>query len=138
MLWRDSVRLLDQLIYNSYSTFWIPEWPRYPKCARRKNIKLLISLSYFEDFSYFTYTSPSLTFEGPAIFLSAILLKDTYQSLSDYTSLVEILSQSHRSRLPLCHLTMPNFALIPRFEFTSRQSRDWHTTTYNLTLKLVA
>lgn len=62
----------------------------------------------------------------PTIFLSAILLKDTYQFLSDRTSLVEILSQSHRSRLPLCHLTMPNFALIPRFEFTSRRSRDWH------------
>jgi len=51
--------------------------------------------------------------DQPAIFLSAILLEDTYRSLSARASLVEILSQSRYGRPPLRHLTMPDFALIP-------------------------
>lgn len=69
---------------------------RYVSNVRGKQIKFLISLSYFEDFLYFTYRTPFRNIwkeHGQSVvFLSAIVFKDTYRPLSACASLVEILS----------------------------------------------
>lgn len=94
-----------------------------------------ILLSYFEDFSFYA-EKPSGTFGGghgqSVIFRSAILFKDAYRLLSDRASLVEILSQSHFSRPPLCHLTMPDSALIPLAASLPRDNQRADTATWKL------